>query len=399
MDGGRLGQGRTNSSADGLSPHPRGGEGEAAQERAPPPNGMRFPWHPGLAPKAAVRALGQERAEEAGIAEPWPEPAWRQPQAWPPKQDGQQARSKGHPGKGRAGQRAAEAPNMAQDPSRRRRRVGLLGYGRLGQALVARLLAEGPRHGLELAFVWNRDPGRLQGAVPPALRLSELGALRDRSPDLVVEVAHPQIIHDFGAQILSHADLLVGSPSALAHRDTEQRLLEASRRSGRSVFVARGALWGAEDIARLDAAGGLQSLRVTMATHPSGFRLEGSLGQGPRQGPPRAVLYEGPVRGLCPLAPRNSNTMAAAALAARSLGFDGVVGVLVSDLSLVDRHVIDVELSGPPGPSGQSFCLRTRRENPAEPGAVTGSATLTAFWSSLLACGSPHPSEAGLRLC
>ncbi|XP_044539976.1 putative L-aspartate dehydrogenase, partial [Gracilinanus agilis] len=190
----------------------------------------------------------------------------------------------------------------------------------------------------------------------------------------------------------------VGSPSALADRDTEQRLLEASRRSGHSVFVARGALWGAEDIARLDASGGLQSLRITMATHPAGFRLEGSLGQGPRQGP-RTVLYEGPVRGLCPSAPRNSNTMAAAALAAPSLGFDGVVGVLVSDLSLVDRHVIDVELSGPPGPSGQSFCLRTRRENPAEPGAVTGSATLTTFWGSLLACGSPHTSEAGLRLC
>ncbi|XP_044540067.1 putative L-aspartate dehydrogenase [Gracilinanus agilis] len=97
---------------------------------------------------------------------------------------------------------------MAQDPGRRRR-VGLLGYGRLGQALAARLLAEGPRQGLELAFVWNRDPRRLQSAVPPALRLSELSALGDRSPDLVVEVAHPQVIHDFGAQILSHADLLV----------------------------------------------------------------------------------------------------------------------------------------------------------------------------------------------
>lgn len=68
-----------------------------------------------------------------------------------------------------------------------------------------------------------------------------------------------------------------------------------------------------------------------MATHPDGFRLEGPLAAAHNSGP-RSVLYEGPVRGLCPFAPRNSNTMAAAALAAPSLGFDRVIGVLVADL-------------------------------------------------------------------
>lgn len=68
-----------------------------------------------------------------------------------------------------------------------------------------------------------------------------------------------------------------------------------------------------------------------MATHPDGFRLQGPLASAHITGP-RTVLYEGPVRGLCPFAPRNSNTMAAAALAAPSLGFDNVIGVLVADL-------------------------------------------------------------------
>lgn len=180
----------------------------------------------------------------------------------------------------------------------------------------------------------------------------------------------------------------MGSPSALADQTTEQQLLEASKRWGRTVFVARGALWGSEDISRLDAAGGLQSLRVTMATHPDGFRLEGALAA-VRSSGARTVLYEGPVRGLCPLAPRNSNTMAAAALAAPSLGFDRVIGVLVADHSLTDMHVVDVELLGPPGPSGRSFAVHTHRENPAQPGAVTGSATVTAFWHSLLGAAGP----------
>uniref|UniRef100_A0ABI8AKT2 Aspartate dehydrogenase domain-containing protein n=1 Tax=Felis catus TaxID=9685 RepID=A0ABI8AKT2_FELCA len=189
----------------------------------------------------------------------------------------------------------------------------------------------------------------------------------------------------------------VGSPSALADQATEQRLLEASHRWDHAVFVARGALWGTEDITRLDAAGGLQSLRVTMATHPDGFRLEGPLAA-VRSTEHRTVLYEGPVRGLCPFAPRNSNTMAAAALAAPSLGFDRVVGVLVADLSLADMHVVDVELTGPPGPTGRSFAVHTHRENPAEPGAVTGSATVTAFWRSLLGC-CQLPSRPGIHLC
>ncbi|XP_029781651.1 putative L-aspartate dehydrogenase isoform X2 [Suricata suricatta] len=244
------------------------------------------------------------------------------------------------------------------------RKVGVVGYGRLGQSLVSHLLTQGPELGLELVFVWNRDPGRMAGSVPPSLQLQNLAALRERHPDLVVEVAHPQIIQKSGAQILRYANLLVGSPSALADQATEQRL---------------------------------QSLRVTMATHPDGFRLEGPLAAVLSTGH-RTVLYEGPVRGLCPFAPRNSNTMAAAALAAPSLGFDRVVGVLVADLSLTDRHVVDVELSGPPGPTGRSFAVHTHRENPAEPGAVTGSATVTAFWRSLLGC-CQLPSRPGIHLC
>lgn len=60
-------------------------------------------------------------------------------------------------------------------------------------------------------------------------------------------------------------------------------------------------------------------------------------------------------------------------------------------------HVVDVELKGPPGPTGHSFAVHTHRENPAQPGAVTGSATVTAFWGSLL--GASRPLQESLDFC
>ena len=44
----------------------------------------------------------------------------------------------------------------------------------------------------------------------------------------------------------------------------------------------------------------------------------------------KVELYRGPVRELCPLAPNNVNTMAAAAVAATNLGFDRTIGHLVA---------------------------------------------------------------------
>uniref|UniRef100_A0A8C0HBG9 Aspartate dehydrogenase domain-containing protein n=1 Tax=Chelonoidis abingdonii TaxID=106734 RepID=A0A8C0HBG9_CHEAB len=154
--------------------------------------------------------------------------------------------------------------------------------------------------------------------------------------DLVVEVAHPCVVQDHGASFLSGADFMVGSPTALADQATEMRLREAARHGGHTLYVPRGALWGSEDIQRMDDRGVLQGLKVTMIKHPDSFRLEGALRE--RLGAVRAVLYEGPVRGLCPLAPNNVNTMAAACMAAPSLGFDGVQGCLIADPGLVHPH-------------------------------------------------------------
>ncbi|XP_056143289.1 aspartate dehydrogenase domain-containing protein [Lampris incognitus] len=260
-------------------------------------------------------------------------------------------------------------------------RIGVVGYGHLGQYLVERILKEGAGLGLTLAFVWNRNSDKLKGSVPAELILDDLSAFADRRCDVIVEVCHPKIAKDFGSHFLSQAHFLVGSPSALSDPELNHKLRQAAERHGRTLYVPSGALWGGQDIQRLSDSGALKAVFVRMSKHPSCFRLTGDTLSDWTEGEGRRVLFSGSVADLCPLAPNNVNTMAAAAMAAGTLGFSGVRGEIVSDTALRDYHVVEVEVTGVNG-----FSVRTVRRNPAQLGAVTGSATYNSFWSSLLVC-------------
>ena len=48
-----------------------------------------------------------------------------------------------------------------------------------GQYLAKQLRDNGVQHGLELAFVWNRDARKLEGTVPVELRLAKLTNVLD----------------------------------------------------------------------------------------------------------------------------------------------------------------------------------------------------------------------------
>ena len=163
------------------------------------------------------------------------------------------------------------------------------------------------------------------------------------------------------------------------------------------MYVPSGALWGGEDIRKMAERGSLTGVTVTMRKHPSSFKLNGNIADLNAQVTDQeVVLYEGPVRPLCSLAPNNVNTMAAAAIAANNLGLDQVIGRLVSDPNLPDWHIVEVEVFGPTNALGNTFAVKTVRSNPADPGAVTGSATYNSFLSSIIRAQGKGP---GVHLC
>ena len=70
-------------------------------------------------------------------------------------------------------------------------RVGVVGYGHLGQFLTEAILKH-PE--LELAFVWNRSKTAFESAsFDKSFVLENLEDSASKRPDLIVEVCHPDI--------------------------------------------------------------------------------------------------------------------------------------------------------------------------------------------------------------
>lgn len=260
-------------------------------------------------------------------------------------------------------------------------RVGIVGFGSLGQYLYQKLQSHTR---FQVVFVWNRTKERVvEQSLPSSLILHNLAEFESFDPDVIIEVASPEITDQFGHNFLQRCHYVIGSPAALGNPETESRLQEASSRHGTSLYVPSGAFWGSFDVRKMSDMDTLKGLTVTMTFHPSALRVKEPLkskNEAVEEEP--VTLYDGPVRGVLELAPNNVNTLATAAIAARNLGFDAVRGILVSDPSHSLHHKITVEVTGP-SLEGRQFKVMTTRISPSASGAVTSSATFDSFLASI----------------
>jgi len=258
---------------------------------------------------------------------------------------------------------------------KKKRRIGIVGYGKLGQYLSDSLLNDPEiKEDHELAFVWNRHHKKIGKDIPKEKKLRSLDDFAERNADLIVEVAHPDISFKYGLEFLSEADYMVGSPTAFADMDFEINIIKlAYSESSNGIYIPRGAMPGLDDILR--KKGEWEKGSIVMKKHPSSINFFND----PRfeEIEEKITLYEGKLRNLCYFAPNNVNTMAVFALAS-GLGFDKVHAKLVADPAL-EHHITKVTVV-----DGAGYELKYTRKNPAAPGAVTGSATFKSFLDSIV---------------
>jgi aspartate dehydrogenase len=220
-------------------------------------------------------------------------------------------------------------------------RVGLVGAGFVGAGLY-RAIAAGECPGLEIAFIWNRSADKL-AAVTGGLILQDLADFGRYAPDLIVEAAHPEISRTHGEAFLRRCDYMPLSVTALADDKVRARLVASAEESRHRLLIPRGALVGTD--ALIGWRHMWRDVAITFRKHPDNIDLS-AVNWRAQDITRETVIFDGPVREIAPLFPRNVNTMVTCALA--TVGLDRCRGRMIADPAL-DHAVAEVEATGTDG--------------------------------------------------
>jgi len=220
-------------------------------------------------------------------------------------------------------------------------RVGLIGFGFIGSGMY-RAIAERALGGLEVAFVWNRSADKLAG-VPAELVLADLAGFARAAPDLIVETAHPDVTRAHGDAFVARCDYMPFSVTALADDAVLHRVIAAATAHGHRLVLPQGALVGTD--ALLGWRHMWRDVTITFRKHPGNIDLA-MVNRRADDIRGETVVFDGPVRAIAPLFPRNVNTMVTCALA--TIGVDRCRGRMIADPAL-DHAVAEIEAWGNDG--------------------------------------------------
>ena len=246
-------------------------------------------------------------------------------------------------------------------------RIGIVGFGQLGRAVHDRISDSEGR--FTTAFAHNRSIQALSG-LDQSVKLEVLSGFPDRGADLIVELSHPSITRDFGKLFLSECNYMPLSTTALVDDSLRRDLLETADRCGTRLFLPAGALVGGNALAmRSD----WKEVTITFKKHPTGIDFSES-GIDAAEITAPTTVYDGPVRGIAALFPRNVNTMVTCALV--STGLDNCRGVLVADPGIdYGEAVVDAV-------SWDGGLLRTVKRQQLD--GVSGTEMADTVWHSIM---------------
>ena len=146
-------------------------------------------------------------------------------------------------------------------------RVGIAGYGAIGQSLAASLRAG--IEGLALAAIASRDAGRVRALLPPGVEVPivPVPELRDHA-DVIIECAPAAALPSIAVPALEKGrTLVVLSCGALLDNE---HLVELARDKGGRILVPTGALLGLDAVLAA-AEGKIFTVTMTSRKPPGGL--------------------------------------------------------------------------------------------------------------------------------
>jgi len=246
-------------------------------------------------------------------------------------------------------------------------RLGIIGYGRIGSFLYDAIVND-RELGIDIAFVYDVDKARLQG-LPEEVILGDIKNFPQTKPGLVVEAAHPNAVREYAEFILRHTDLMIMSVTALAEVELQELIKKTCLEHGTTLFIPHGAIVGLD--ALIEGREIWEEVSITMKKNPKNLNFECAGIQAESITEP-TVLYDGSVKKVCDLFPKNVNSHATVGLAA--LGLDRTRSILIADPNL-EVSIVEVDAKG----SGVE--IHVSRQNPIT--GVTGKLTLLSVLESV----------------
>ena len=204
-------------------------------------------------------------------------------------------------------------------------RYGIIGYGRIGQRLAA----------------------RLPGAVAILKRGSTLDSFIAARPSVAIECASPQALAEYGPALLTAGiDLVPLSLTALADPDVEHRLMAAAKAGPGRLEIPPGAI-GTLDLLATAREDGLKRVVYRQLKSPTMWQLTPAAALADLVSVrDRQVFFRGSVREAARRFPGNLNTSVGVALA--GLGLDATEAELVADPTLSET-AHELEIHAAPG--------------------------------------------------
>lgn len=238
----------------------------------------------------------------------------------------------------------------------RRLRVGLIGFGGIGQTL-ARMAADEP--GIEIAAILVRRLPDGAGGLP---FVTDLAGLQASGCDLVAECAGHAALRDYVAALLAGGtDCVIAATGALADPETDAAVRRAAEQGGSRLSIPAGAVGGIDILAAARPAG-LALVRYRSRKPPRGWRgtqAEQLIDLDALTAP--VTFFRGTAREAALAYPQNANVAATIALA--GLGFEATEVELMADPGTTENNH-SIEMQGAFGRATVEIAGRTLPGNP-----------------------------------
>lgn len=259
-----------------------------------------------------------------------------------------------------------------------KKRVGLIGYGAIGQTVTQSWL-DAPIHGHVLASLLARSHQTGQARLRLGADVLVTASADDflaSGLDVAVELAGHGAVTELGPRVLrAGIDLMILSVGSLANADVMAELRAAATQGGARLLVPVGAIAGLDGLLALRRAG-LRRVVYTSTKPPASWKgtpAQAVVDLDALQAP--ATIFEGTAREAASKFPKNANLAAAVALA--GLGFDETRVVLRADPGS-EQNIGRIEAEGTDSTLTVTVAGRSEPSNPKS-SRITGLSVLSAL--------------------